>query len=122
MSSFSVALPLTKDPGDGFTMIKNFKSLVRQNLKMLILTVPGERVMEPTFGVGLKTFLFENFQTNTFSDIEAKIRQQVNTFMPAVRIISVDFDTVNIDRNKLGIALKYSIPNISATEMLEFTI
>ena len=59
MASYAVRLPLTQDTGDGYTMIKRIKTLVRQNLKMLVLTNPGERVMEPEYGVGIKTFLFE---------------------------------------------------------------
>ena len=69
MSSLSVELPLTISSIDGFTMIKDIKRLVSQNLKMLLLTVPGERVMEPEFGVGLKRYLFQNFTQATYSEI-----------------------------------------------------
>ena len=51
MSSIGVALPLRLDFSDGFVMIKDIKRMFRQNLKMLILTNPGERVMDPLFGV-----------------------------------------------------------------------
>ena len=71
MSSFGVALPITKNSIDGFTMIKSFRRLIKQNLKMLILTAPGERVMEPEFGVGLRNFLFQNFLSQTYVLIEA---------------------------------------------------
>ena len=60
MSSLGVKLPLARDSSDGFGMIKNFKTMIKQNFKMLLLTNPGERVMEPDFGVGRKKFLFEN--------------------------------------------------------------
>ncbi len=61
MASLAVKLPLTPDSGDGFTMIKGLRALIKQNFKMLLLTIPSERVMEPEFGVGLKRFLFQNF-------------------------------------------------------------
>ena len=60
MSSLSVKLPITRNTIDGFAMIKDFQTLVKQNFKMLVLTAPGERVMEPEFGVGLRNYLFEN--------------------------------------------------------------
>ena len=53
MASFGVALPLSLDTADGFVMLKDIRNLAKQNLKMLILTLPGERVMKPKFGVGL---------------------------------------------------------------------
>jgi len=122
MASFSVALPLRRDSTDGFVMIKKFKTLVRQNLKMLILTVPGERIMDPEFGVGLKTYLFQNFHEGTLAEIDAKIREQTAKYLPVVSIIGLSFDQSEIDTNQLGIAIKFTIPNIGATDLLQITI
>tara|TARA_R110002020_G_scaffold116757_1_gene267415 strand:- start:817 stop:1185 length:369 start_codon:yes stop_codon:yes gene_type:complete len=122
MSSFSVALPLTKDSTDGFRMNKSLKSLTRQNLKMLILTNPGERVMEPTFGAGIRTILFENFNTGVQAEIARRIREQVQIYMPAIKINAINFDATNQDRNILGIVINYSIPKIGMTDLLKFTI
>ena len=36
------------------------KDAIKSNLINLLLTEPGERIMEPTFGLGLKNKLFEN--------------------------------------------------------------
>ena len=53
----SVKLPLEIDPRDGpYASIDDLTEVVRQNFKNLILTVPGERVMLPDFGVGLLSF------------------------------------------------------------------
>ena len=41
MSSFNVRLPLRGDTDDGYTMIKDLKTMVVQNFKMLLLTNPG---------------------------------------------------------------------------------
>ena len=49
---FSVAIPMQRDARDGFKMNKSYAQVVTQNLKMLLLTVPGERIMDPHFGVG----------------------------------------------------------------------
>jgi len=122
MASFSVALPLRRDTTDGFVMIKKFKTLVRQNLKMLILTVPGERIMDPEFGVGLKTYLFQNFHEGTLAEIDAKIREQAAKYLPVVSIIGLSFDQSEMDTNQLGIAIKFAIPNIGATDLLQITI
>lgn len=122
MSSLGVKLPLSLDSGDGFTMIKDLKSLIKQNLKMLLLTNPGERVMEPLFGVGINQYLFENFAPNTYAVIDSKIREQVSIYMPMIAIAAVSFDDSDEDRNKLAIRLEYSIPIINIKDLLEFTI
>jgi len=121
MASLGVALPLELDSMDGFVMLKNIKNLAKQNLKMLILTVPGERVMKPKFGVGIQTYLFENFGQDTMSQIDSKIREQVEIYMPAVQINDIVFGTTDSDSNYLGIAIEYSIPSIGITDLLELT-
>jgi phage baseplate assembly protein W len=65
--------------------------MVNQNLKMLILTNPGERVMEPEFGVGIKQFLFESFSSDVYARIDNKIREQVQEYMPIVTVEEVNF-------------------------------
>ena len=122
MASFGVELPITRNSIDGFTMLKDFTKLVKQNLKMLLLTNPGERVMNPRFGVGLKRMVFENFDDGVFGRAEMRIRKQVGAFMPAVRILRIDFDTSGVDRNILGISLSFAVPNVGMTEILELTL
>ncbi len=122
MSSLSVKLPITRNTADGFTMIKDFKTLIQQNLKMLVLTAPGERVMEPAFGVGARQYLFENFGDEVYQEIAANVRKQVREFMPAIGIEQISFDTSSPDRHILGIRIVYSIPDIGVTDLLEFTI
>ena len=122
MSSLAPKLPITVDSGDGYAAIKNFKALIKQNFKMLILTNPGERVMEPEFGVGIRQFLFENFQSDVYARIDQRIREQVRTYLPVVSITSIEFGTNNMEDNVLAIRLEYRIPDIAVSDLLEFTI
>ena len=122
MTTLGVKLPITRDSVNGFTMIDDVKVLIRQNLKMLILTDPGERVMLPDFGVGLRTYLFENFSDTVYYEIETKIEEQVKKYLPVVYINKVNFDNSNPDANTLGLQIVYSIPNLGLKDLLEFTI
>ncbi len=103
-------------------MIDDFTTLVKQNLKMLVLTSKGERIMEPEFGVGIKDFLFENFNNMTFKKIDTSIRKQVEMFMPAVSILDISFAGSEVDKNLLGVSIFFSIPSIDVRDLLEFTI
>jgi phage baseplate assembly protein W len=103
-------------------MNKSILSVIKQNLKMLVLTIPGERVMEPNYGVGLKTYLFENFTNTTASRISSKIREQVRIYMPAVKISNITVDTSSQDTNTLAVILKYSVAGITTNDLLQITI
>ena len=122
MATLGIKLPITRNSIDGFTMIGDFNTLIRQNLKMLLLTDPGERVMIPNFGVGLKRYLFQNFNESIFIDIETDIREQVEKYLPVVSIENVLFDDTNQDENRLGVGIVYSIPALGIKDLLEFTI
>tara|TARA_R100001510_G_C7656794_1_gene217248 strand:+ start:8978 stop:9346 length:369 start_codon:yes stop_codon:yes gene_type:complete len=122
MASIAPKLPLTIDSVDGYTSIKRLKTLIKQNFKMIILTNPGERVMQPEFGVGIKQFLFENFNDNVYADIDVKIREQAATYLPVIRIINLEFAESSMDDNEISIRIEFSIPDIAERDLLQFTI
>jgi len=122
----SVALPLVLDNTDGpYKLNKNLGQVVRQNFKNLLLTSPGERIMIPTFGVGLKRMLFENFSSRTKERIVTAIQEQVDDFMPFVEIerilFSTNEDDKNIALNELRIRIQYGVSTINFSDTLEFT-
>jgi hypothetical protein len=122
MSSLAVRVPLTYDSVDGFAMIKDIKSLIRQNFKTLLLTVPGERVMDPNFGVGLVTFLFSNFTQETFNSVESLIQKQTSIYLPSISIMEINFIAPDNTPNTLDINIRYLIPTLNVEDLLEFTI
>ena len=122
MASIAVKLPLVKSEIDGFAMLKTIKATAKQNFKMLLLTNPGERVMDPLYGVGLKRYLFKNFTQITFSEIDSKIREQVSIYMPALQIEDIQFTGSDFDSNSLNVRISYYLPSIANTDLLEFTI
>lgn len=89
---------------------------------MLILTEPGERIMDPQFGVGMKRFLFENFSDNVYSQIDSRIREQVRIYMPDLSIRQINFYLIDPDSNSVAFRMEYSIPSIAASDLIEFTI
>ena len=62
-------LPLTKDTVNDYLLITDYINLVKQNLKSLLLTNPGERIMDAGFGAGLNQFLFELDNPGLYGDI-----------------------------------------------------
>ena len=133
MPGLSPKLPLSIDQIDGYALTKNFKEVARQNLKMVVLTNPGERIMIPDFGVGIKTYLFENADTSVFEDIEEKIRQQARTYVPYITIDTInflsernDFNMTEIEpslrSNYVQIQIKYRIPSIFISDTLSLEI
>tara|TARA_A100001515_G_scaffold111267_2_gene92320 strand:- start:500 stop:892 length:393 start_codon:yes stop_codon:yes gene_type:complete len=91
MAGLAPKLPLRRDDLDGYSLIKGFPDLVSQNFKMLMLTSPGERLMDPLFGVGLKRYIFEQNHPVTHSLIESEISSQVSKYMPYLELRNIEF-------------------------------
>jgi len=122
--SYSPKLPLTLDPvlktyGSNRTAV----SAIKQNLKMLLLTEPGERIMDPEFGVGLKKFLFGQDIDSLRGAIRNRIVSQVNKYLDFVTIeeIAISPPESN-DYNSIYVLLKYRIRGIKTSETLSLQI
>lgn len=122
----SVKLPLQIDANDGaFLLNKTVVDAVKQNFKMLILTEEGEKVMDPNFGVGIKSYLFENFTFQTAQIIKSKIEQKTSTYLPFIKISNIDVNTTDpdaIDANELNIAIQYSIEPLNILDKLQIKV
>lgn len=119
MYGISPKLPLIVDDLDGhYGLTKTIREAVKQNFKNLILTSPGERVMDLNFGVGLRNYLFENFTTEVRNTISYRIYNQAETYMPFIEINSVDIDQGQDKLSTLFVRIDYSIPNLGANDVL----
>ena len=105
----SPKLPLLKDPEDGYALNKTYLEKVKQNFKMLVLTSPGERIMYPTFGVGLRNFLFENADQRTYDLIKERILQQTQKYMPFIEIKDIIISDVASGQGPTSFQLTNSI-------------
>jgi len=118
MHGIGPKLPLAVDDVDGhFGLIKTLGDEVQQNLKHLILTSPGERVMDINFGVGIRRFLFEQMVPQTQDKIESRILSQVRQYLPFVKITKIDFNT-NEFLNLLNIAITYNVSSINKNDKI----
>ena len=66
--------------------ISNFqtKDAIKNNLINFFLTEPGERFLNPNFGSGLRSFVFEQITEDNMNIIEDKIRNDLSTYFPSV--------------------------------------
>lgn len=94
----------------GSTFAQNYFSIDQAvaNSKNLLLTDPGERVMLPTFGCGLKRTLFEPLTEQTVKTLEKRIRTSFETFLPYVFIHTLELTPDN-DYNKLFLKMEISL-------------
>ena len=126
MSGLSPQLPLFIDTENGYALNQTYRQIINQNLKMLVLTAPGERMMDPDFGIGLRNFLFEQSAEVTYQRIADKIYEQVTRYMPFIEIENINFVSPEqdeaLDKNFVGITLRYKIIPLGSSDLLDITL
>ena len=116
-TGISVKLPLRVTKTDGpYGLHKDLIGSVKQNFKNVVLTAPGERIMDINFGVGVYGLLFENYNSDVKNQIRERIVAQSNEYMPFLKIRAINFDDSQIDSNQIFIAINYFISPLNFTD------
>ena len=112
-----IRFPLDHSPEGFFYKTKTVLEQSKANLQNLLLTTPGERIMQPEFGSQLKFIVFEQGQ-DIPGRIEETIRSTTDRFLSYINIINV-FTTQQ--DNTVSVSIEFSVPlNPDAIEILNF--
>jgi hypothetical protein len=82
---------------------------IAESIRIILATIPGERVMQPTFGCPLNRLVFEKVDAVMIAEMNHMIRFALLEFEPRINFISADvLDREDLD-GIIHIALHYSI-------------
>lgn len=122
---YAPKLPLQLDSDGNFINIQDISENIKQNLRMIILTNPGEKIMDPDFGVGVKKYLFENefvynrtgnanSRSYSIEDIKQTVARRINNqILKYGSDIKVIKNTVEFKENILFISIQFSYKGYS---------
>tara|TARA_Y100000389_G_C17023991_1_gene300227 strand:+ start:62 stop:469 length:408 start_codon:yes stop_codon:yes gene_type:complete len=96
------------------------KDAIKNNLINYFLTNPGERVGNPTFGGGLRNFLFESITGDNLDFLQEDIQEKIRLNFPNILVEEVVL-TSNKNQNQILVTIKYSISNTGITDELELS-
>jgi phage baseplate assembly protein W len=117
-----ITLPVQRGSNGYFQVTKDILTQIRSNLKNLLLTRKGERVMQPEYGCDIHLVIFENATDDGLSDIRASIQNAVSTWMPFVEVTDVKV-TRDEDRNTIYVGITFTLltnQNLTDSIVLEF--
>jgi uncharacterized protein len=103
-----------------FSSTYTTQEAVKTNLINYFLTNPGEIPLNPSFGAGLRNFLFEQISNVTVDNVRAFVQSKLEIAFPMIQIDSLQVLTTQQDNNTLIVQLKYSIPNSNINGNITF--
>jgi phage baseplate assembly protein W len=117
--AIGISLPL-QVAGTGFRQTYNTTDQIKSNIKNLLLTQKGERILQPEFGSGLQSILFDFNDDDVATKIEDTINEAFEMWLPYVTIADIVVDQTDElkDRNRVSISLKFQVNgNIDLNEV-----
>ena len=102
-------LPFTRDRAGLFGTTENTLEQSGHNIKNLLLTAKGERVMQPDFGSNLRTLLFEQYTEDLTDRIKEEIQEAMSTWLPYIVISSVSIIEDETNPNQTKVDLDFSL-------------
>jgi phage baseplate assembly protein W len=92
---------------------------IKNNIINYFLTNPGEIPLNPTFGGGLRAFIFEQIAEGTLNGLKENISGKMENIFPEVIVNSLDV-LRNDDYNTVIVNMKYSIANSNIVDQINF--
>ena len=104
-------------------MSQELTTQVGDNLRNLISTNHGERLMLYDFGANLEELIFELGAEDVDTEAVIRIKTAVEKYMPYIQLLTFEtFEppvTTNTGLAYIGIKIRYMVPDASSKEMEE---
>jgi phage baseplate assembly protein W len=102
------AFPPRLEP-DGRVAEAVYEQDVREAITIILGTTPGERVMRPEFGSGLRSLVFEPVNPTTLARVQTRVRDSLVTWEPRIDVLDVRVTPRGSPPSTLLIELSYRV-------------
>jgi phage baseplate assembly protein W len=114
------AYPVATDPLKGDIALSRYDRDVKEAIRIILETAPGERAMRPRFGCGIHDLTFEEINATTMFAVEASVRDALVTFEPRIELIEVVVDPRDALNGLLLIAIQYRLRRTNQEDNLVY--
>jgi phage baseplate assembly protein W len=115
--SVAIGFNLPMNEGGVFTPNYQTKDAIKNNLINYFLTNPGERPGNPTFGAGLRAFIFTQIDLEDLNFIREDVQDKLNIFFPNVIVRELTVLPTN-EENTIQINITYSVKDTGISDEL----
>ena len=103
-----LAFPVAVDPAGGAIAMAEYEEDIRQAIRIILDTDPGERVMRPDFGAGLRALVFEPINTHTLALARHRVEQALILWEPRIDSVGVRADA-RPEQGLISLEVRYRV-------------
>lgn len=82
---------------------------IHESLLILLSTTPGERVMQPIYGCGLKAHVFDTLDESSFAMMRDTVEKAILFFEPRVIVERIEVSDDDYREGKVQIHVHYRV-------------
>lgn len=83
------AMPVALDPRTGHVAEAEYEEDIRQSIRIIVETAPGERVMRPDFGCGIHELVFASMDSETLQRVRSVVEDALRRYEARIEVIDV---------------------------------
>ena len=115
--------PLLPVPdASGQLKFRTLEESVREQIRVILLTRPGEQLMKPEFGAGLEQFLGEPNTVETRRRIRDRIQQSIEAWEPRVFLDRVEVFSSDAEPGQVRVEIFYRLRRTGAAQRIGLTV
>ena len=103
------SFPVTPDAAAQDVARAEHEEDIRQSIRIILETSPGERVMRPDFGSGLMAMVFEPINYTTLALVKQRVEHALVLWEPRIDVREVTVSVNGAVRNRLDINISYEV-------------
>lgn len=114
------SFPTATDPASGDVSLSAYERDVKEAIRIILQTAPGERVMRPGFGCGIHDLVFAEINSTTMTAVENAVRDSIVAFEPRIELLDVRVDPLEALNGLLLIKIDYRVRRTNQTDNLVY--
>lgn len=95
---------------------------IRESIRIILTTEPGERLMLPAFGAGLRRFLFEPNTVTTHRRIEEAVVQSLDRWERRIKLSEVRVEDDPQDTRAALVTVRYTLVSNRAGDQVQLRV
>lgn len=117
-----ISWPFLPKPVAGVLAYPDLERSVRNAIRIILATRPGEQLMRPRFGAGLQDFLDEGNTVALRRQIQAAIITSLQNYENRITVDAVDVDPVAGDSSQVQVQIYYRVLRTNSPQQLGVTM
>lgn len=118
----NLSFPLGGVDGDGRLQWASEGQSVREVIWNILLTRPGERVMRPQFGAGLRDYLHRPNNETTRKLVADVVQKAITRWEPRIHLDEVRVSSSPNQLNEITLSIRYRLRFDNSAEQLDLAL